>query len=301
MSTRDVLVNPVLTKAVVGVKYPGFIAREVLPIVDVQLPTGYIAVIKDGKFVEVETMRANGADPNEIRSAFDQIKYAVEEHALSHPLDKRNEIYPAEKSGANAVLKLKLRAAGKVDRLLQLSLERCAADTLFNPNNYSSAQKITLTGTDKFSDQEMSDPCGVLIDARDKAKKAMGILPNTLVLGADMFADLNQHPAILKILSNVVSGNKLEATPEDLAKIFRVAKVVVGEAIGQGGYVWGNCAAFVYVPGHSEEAPFHTCLVEDPKATEVQESDRNVAVDIQKFQKYQVLNCSQEHGFLVVG
>lgn len=84
----------------------------------------------------------------------------------------------------------------------------------------------------KWSDYTNSDPVGDVQKARTAIHKATGYRPNKLCLAQDVADTLVEHPDIIARVNNgQTTGVAQVAEYSDLAKVFRVAEVVVSGAV----------------------------------------------------------------------
>jgi hypothetical protein len=87
---------------------------------------------------------------------------------------------------------------------------------------------VTLSGTSQWSDETGSNPIDDMETAKETILKNTGFLPNTLVLGYQVFRKLKHHPDIVDRIkytsSNVV-------TADLLGRIFEIDRVLVSSAV----------------------------------------------------------------------
>lgn len=91
----------------------------------------------------------------------------------------------------------------------------------------SATNKAALSGTDQWSD-DSSKPYEKILDVMSNIE-AKGYNPNTLIMGADVFNRLRQHPEILGYMK-YVSGGKV-ASADDLKNLFGVQNIFVSRAV----------------------------------------------------------------------
>jgi len=137
---------------------------------------------------------------------------------------------------------------------MKLNLEFECSQLAMNAAGYDANHKVALAGTDKWTDYANSDPIKDINDAREAVRRSIGRYPNTLVLGADVFAVLKEHPAIM---AKVKYNSDQSMTEAILARIFDVSKVVIGKAIylpetaaetDLATDVWGGAVILAWVP-----------------------------------------------------
>ena len=142
-------------------------------------------------------------------------------------------------------------ATENVTEKLMLGHENAVAAKAFSGTYVT--QNTTLSGTDQWSDYANSDPFADIQTAIDTVKAASVMLPNTMVLGYEVWAILKHHPELLGRLS---VANIRVLTPQLLADLVGVKTVLIGEAMknnadeGQAdslGFVWGKKALLAFI------------------------------------------------------
>jgi hypothetical protein len=103
------------------------------------------------------------------------------------------------------------------------------ASIVHNPNTYAASRRVTLAGTDQFSDYDDSDPIGVI---KTGIESTLIFPPNTMVMGRAVWSKLSSHPKIV----NAVKGNLTNegiVTRQQFQELFSgegISKVLVGDA-----------------------------------------------------------------------
>jgi len=135
-------------------------------------------------------------------------------------------------------------------QVIRLNQEKRCSDLVFNADTYPSGNKATLSGTSQWSDYTDSNPVAAIMTALDVPFTR----PNKMILGRAVYTVLAQHPKMVKA-ANGSDGDSGVATREQIARVFDLDEVLVGEArvntanIGQAeNYqrVWGNACALIY-------------------------------------------------------
>jgi len=103
-------------------------------------------------------------------------------------------------------------------------------------------------GTSQWSDfSGVSDPIADIEAAKEAVRIKIGKRPNTVAVGAAVWAKLRQHP---KIIDRIKWTGSDSATPEMVANLFGVKRLLVGDAIYDNGGtfsdVWGKFAVVSY-------------------------------------------------------
>lgn len=125
-----------------------------------------------------------------------------------------------------------MRSARRVQRALLLAQEKRAADALFDTVNFT----IATPGT-KF-DAAGGEPLSYIHEQMDVLRASNhGIMPDTMVLGYNVFRELARNPEVRSFVGNSSSGiaSGLRILPnqdviEVLKSVFQLQHVYVGEA-----------------------------------------------------------------------
>lgn len=134
--------------------------------------------------------------------------------------------------------------------LLYLDREKRVADKVFDAANYASANKVTLSGTDQWSDFTNSKPIEDILKGLDA-----GIMrPNIMVIGRAAYTKLIQHPKIVEAVKGTGADVGIVKRAQ-IAELFELEDVLVGEGWfnsakkGQAASmsrVWGKHCALLY-------------------------------------------------------
>lgn len=242
------IIDPVLTTVAQGYKQADLVGGALFPQVPVGLRAGKIVTFGKEDFMLYSTRRAPGENTKRVQFGMTSGSYSLEDHSLEGavPIENYQEGMAPEKGFTVDHYKI---AIYKVSRIMALRLEKAQADLATTAGNYGSGNKTTLSGTSQWSDfSGTSNPVKDVETAKEAVRAAVGLRPNTMVMGAKVFAQLKQHPVIrdyLKYTSREV------ATPEILASLFGVSSVQVGDAIyandaGVFSDVWGKSVVLAY-------------------------------------------------------
>ena len=169
--------------------------------------------------------------------------YALED------VNRQNRRPPNERADVRGITALQTR------HLLALAREKRASDLVFAAGSYNTGMKSTLSGTSQWSSDD-SDPIGAVAAA---AEKFVGMPPNTMVIGSEVYAKLRRHPDVIEAYRGRFSGNAAQkglVGAEEMAAVFGVSRVLVGmsrydsAAVGATeslARTWGKYAALLYV------------------------------------------------------
>lgn len=237
-------VNAVLSHIARGYKFQNMVGTEVCPVVYHDVEQGQVPVFPDEMFQLGNTVRALRAATNEIiPEALTNVTYAMAEHDAAFPMDYREinasaRIHRRQKYGARVALSR-----------IMLRLEYEIATLVTTASSYASAHKTTLSGSTQWS-HASSTPIADIETARQTIMSAIGQVPNVLLLGKPAFKALKTNAQVLSILKT--TADKV-VTPQLLAQIFEVEKVVVGTAVQKtnaavASDIWGDFALLTYSP-----------------------------------------------------
>lgn len=243
---NDVRIDPVLTNLSVEYTNDELVAERIMPVVNVKKITGkYFEYDKD-KFRVVSTERAPGTRANSvdhgltIRSYGPIIEHALEENVPIEVIDQAEDVLAPMEDAAENVM----------HRML-LGREKALAAKMSNGSNFTN--KITLAGTDQWSDYANSNPLTDVETGRTTIHQATFLRANTLLLSYEVFRKLAHHP-LLKAELSLTRNKTLSAS--DLADLFEVEQVIVagsGENAADEGqadnlsYIWGKHAWLLYI------------------------------------------------------
>ncbi|HDY90304.1 MAG TPA: hypothetical protein ENH82_19565, partial [bacterium] len=119
---------------------------------------------------------------------------------------------------------------------------------------------VTLSGTDQWTDQTISDPIGDIFTGINAVFSTTGFEANKMVIGRKAFQDLQRHPAIIEAVFGDRGSNTL-ATAQAIATWFGLEKIIVAKKIKNtadegaagiitGSYeeIWGNDVLIYHAP-----------------------------------------------------
>lgn len=217
--------DPVLSTIAQGYSNAEMIAGALFPPVNVPSRGGKIVTFGKEDFMLYGSQRAPGENTKRVQFGYSSGNYALVDYGLEGqvPIEVMQEgmAVPGIDHGAMAVR--------KVSAIMALRLEKQAADIARTAASYAAANKNTaLTGTTLWSDLSASDPIANIETAKDAVRAATGKRPNTIVMGAAVMKSLRQHS---KVIDRIKYTGRDVPTPELLAALFGVQRVLVGDAI----------------------------------------------------------------------
>jgi len=250
------VVDPILTTHAQGYLQAKKVGLALFPSVSVPNLGG--TIIKFGKeaFKQYNARRSPGSDVKIIDIGYSSDKFQLVQDALDVKVPREHLGDAANVPGID----LGMTASNTAMKALTLALEVEQAGLAFDANNYSAANKITLTGADKWSDPT-SDPISDIEDAIEAVRKSCGLRPNTMTIGAQVWKHLKNHP---KILERFTFTSNQSISTQMIAALFGLETVAIGETVfaadnGDFQDVWGNGVVLAYVavdPKGREEPSF---------------------------------------------
>lgn len=246
MTNRYLGVDPMLTNVAIGYKNERFIADMVMPPLMVAKQSGKHFVYDRGRFRINDTERGSGSNSNEVTlSLTTGNPYFCEDHALRQ--------FVADEDVDNAITPTSpfVDATENVADMLRTGYEKTIADFVTNTSNLTS--NTTLSGTDQWSDYNNSDPFDDFETGMQTIHSNIGVNPNTLILGKQVWDKLKHHPDLLE---RVKYSQRGVITTDLLANLIGIERVLIGGAFytssdeGQTeatSYIWGKDAVLAYV------------------------------------------------------
>ncbi|MBF0168790.1 MAG: phage capsid protein [Alphaproteobacteria bacterium] len=232
------------TAIAIAYRNPAYIADAVLPRVTVGKKTFTYNVFPVAEsFTLPDTRVGRRSRPNVINLSATEASASCEDYGLDDliPQDDIDNAPQGHKPLDRSTMQLADYVA--------LDREVRAASLVFAAASYATGCKTTLSGTSQFSHAD-SDPISVILTGLD----ACLIRPNIGVFGQAVWTKIATHPKIVAAV-NRNSGDKGIATREDVAKLFELEEVFVGQSRlntarkGQTATlsrVWGKHGALLY-------------------------------------------------------
>jgi len=221
-----------------------YVGLQLLPVVPVKKESDkyYKYDSKADRFRIPTTLRAPKTESKMVDWKVTTGTYQCEEHALNDLIDDR------EKNNADKPLNLEVDTVEFLTDIIELAQEKRIVDLLTGAGMTHNA-----TITTKWNVYADSDPISDIETGKQDVHSRIFRYPNVLLLGVQVYDQLKHHPDILDRIKYVQKG---VVTPELMASIFEVDKVIIGAAgyntkkEGQTaiyGYLWGKYALLAYV------------------------------------------------------
>ena len=246
------VVDPILSEHARGYRQAQLVASVLFPFADIAAYGGRVIEFGKESFKVYNSKRAPGAATKRVRFGYEGKPYSIIPSSLE-------AVVPREHMrDANAVpgINLATRAVNVVLRSQLLEYEVECAGIATNASNYDNDHKVTLTGTDVWSN-DASDPASDVETGKEAVRASIGLYPNTMLLSATAFSKLKRHP---KIIARSADSGIRKVTLDLLRQVFEIENIVVGAGVVAGandefGDVWGTSVVLAYVsPGSDVNA-----------------------------------------------
>lgn len=220
-----------LTAIIMGFTNKAMIADQVMPrTAPLDSPRYKYQRYAPGQFAYVpDTAVGRRTQVNEVEFVGETKHGETKEYALKHAF------VPRDFDGVKNPEAKRASATAALANLLELSRELRVAKQVFDPANYG-ANVIELSASEKL-DIDDADPVKIIRGAL----KACRIRPNVAIMGTDEWDALSAHPRILAAVvraAGVVGsiGAAGIATKEEVARLFGLQEIIVGEALVSSSY-----------------------------------------------------------------
>lgn len=218
------VVDPVLTEVAQGFRHPDRIGEIIFPRVTVTASGGQIIQFGKESFRKRDYSRAPGANAKQVDFGYQGDKYALVNKSADAKVPREWQRDASRVPGID----LGSRAVEVTMRALELELEIEQAELALDATQYAAANKVTLSGTDQWSDTSGSDPITQIDDYRDTVAGRVGIRPNVLELGRKAWRLLKNHPKVTDRFKHTTSA---ALTEELIAALLQLDRIVVGRAV----------------------------------------------------------------------
>jgi hypothetical protein len=240
------VIDPILSRIALGYRHPEHIGQHLFPVVPVQVAGGKVIEFDKSGFRLYNTARAPGTKAKRLQFGHLGKPYAVENHALDAVVPREHQ----REAGAVPGIDLATRAVNLVLKSGSLVLENQHATLATDVANYDANHQVTLAGTDQWNDYANSNPIADVKAGREAIRSSIGMYPNVIMISAKVMSALEEHPAFVDRIKYTSSDSVDEAL---LARLFKIKKVVVGQAIAFDDDdtsidLWGRDVVMAYVP-----------------------------------------------------
>ena len=241
------IIDPVLTTAARGYVNAMFIHRALFPAVPVGARGGTRVEFDRTDFRRVNSRRAPGARTSHVQFGHEGQKFALNQHRLlgKQPLE------PAQDAMSVAGIDMNMRTVDGTQALIELEKEIDAATIATDTANYDAAHVMSPNAASRW-DADGSSPTDDILEAVEIIRQETARRPNVVVMGGAVYSKVRKHEeALSSIRYKDADGSKKIATADDLAALWDVEKIVVGDAIwvdedDQPTDVWGKHVVVAY-------------------------------------------------------
>lgn len=208
-------------------QFQGFIAYQVLPILQVALSASTFGRIKTehlGKLSDVT--RGPKGDYNRIDWAFGEDSYATREYGLEGVVSDRNAKLYANYFDAEMV------TAKKVLFNILAKAEQRVAAAVFNATTFTGSA-LTTAVTNEWDDTVNATPITDVLAGSQKVRDNCGRYPNAAVMNRKVFRNLRECEQIIERIKASGAGDKVK--PSDInaqmiAACFDLERVIVADS-----------------------------------------------------------------------
>jgi hypothetical protein len=249
-SLNQLHVDEALTQISVAYRNQAFVAEEVMPVVPVMKKNDVFFRFSKQHFRSYMDAYSAGQRAQQIEVDLDSRGfYMADGHALE------DSITDDERDQADPGAQLEVEKTEKLTNIIALNEEIHLFTSIITPGNIT--QNSTLSGTAQWSDYINSDPVGEVLLQRRTVQQQIGDFPNYLLMSQPVMDTLANHPRILDRVKYTANGARNQLDEQDLARVFKVDKVLVSAALYQTsnegeadnlGYIMGKNAMLFYRP-----------------------------------------------------
>jgi len=218
------IIDPVLTTAARGYRNAEHVHPALFPRVETGSRGGQRIEFDRTAFRRVKGLRAPGAQTRRIQFGHEGEAVLLQQHRLEGMAPVEN----LEDAGRGPGIDLGARTVDGVLSLISLEREIDAAELLADESNYRAGHVKALAANARW-DAAGSDPTADIVNAIEQVRSVIGRRAQTVLLGPQVFTTVCAHE---KILQQIRYGGAAPAVmTEDLARLWRVQRVVIGDAV----------------------------------------------------------------------
>lgn len=237
----DVHVDAILTN--ISVAYiqseSRFIASQVFPNVPVQKQSDkYFTYTKNDWFRDEAAVRADGTQSVGSGYGLSTATYSADVYAF------HKDVGDQVRANADSPLNPDQDATRFVTQRMLIRQEIQWVTDYFTTSVWGT-DKVGATDFTRWDDYAGSNPIDDIEDGKEAILSNTGFMPNTLVMGYQVFRQLKHHPDIIDRIKYTTSQN---VTPDLLARMFEVDRVLVATAV-KATNVESETAAYAFTHG----------------------------------------------------
>lgn len=203
----------------------GYIARKVLPTVDVASQAGNFGKIPLEQLLQQrDTKRAPGSGYARGNFTFDDATYSCEEHGAEEPIDDREAKMYAEYFDAELI------ATQRAYNSVLANAEKRVADAIFNTTTWTGAALTTDVSGVPWATVATAKPLTNVEAAVQKVYDGSGLWPNALVINKKVFRNLRNTAEVIDRIASSGAGDRnlaSDVTIQMLAQAFDLDFIIV--------------------------------------------------------------------------
>lgn len=203
----------------------GYIARKVLPTIDVASQSGNFGKIPLAQLLQQrDTKRAPGSGYARGQFTFDVSTYACEEHGAEEPVDDREAKMYGEYFDAELI------ATRRAYNAVLRNAEQRVADAIFNTTTWTGASLYTDVSGTPWATIGSAVPLTNVEAAVQKVYDGSGLWPNALIINRKVFRNLRNTTQVIDRIASSGAGNRnlaSDVTIDMLAQAFDLDYIIV--------------------------------------------------------------------------
>ena len=203
----------------------GYIARKVLPTVDVASQAGNFGKIPLEQLLQQrDTKRAPGSGYSRGNFTFDDSIYSCKENGAEEPIDDREAMMYAEYFDAETV------STQRAYNAVLANAEKRVADAIFNTSTWTGASLTTDVSSVPWATIASAKPLANVEAAVQKVYDGSGLWPNALVINKKVFRNLRNTPEVIDRIASSGAGDRnlaSDVTLQMLAQAFDLDYIIV--------------------------------------------------------------------------
>ena len=199
-----------------------YIAREILPILNVGKEAATISVTKRKNLTIPETKHANGAVYNRVELYMDDMAYACEDHGLEGVVTDRDKEKYADDFDAE------VEKTQGVKIKMMLAREKRIRDLIFSTTTWTGAALYTDNSSNPW-DTATTDIISQVGAAKEKVRLNTGVPANALIIGEAAMQNLLKNDDVIGRFpgTTIITEALIRA---NLGAIFGLTDLLVGQA-----------------------------------------------------------------------
>ncbi len=203
----------------------GYIARKVMPTVDVASQAGNFGKIPLAQLLQQrDTKRNPGSGYARGNFTFDSSTYSCEEHGAEEPIDDREAKMYAEYFDAEVI------ATKRAYNAVLRNAEKRVADAVFNTTTWTGSSLTTDVSGTPWATIASAVPLTNVESAVQKVYDGSGLWPNALVVNRKVFRNLRNTTQVIDRIASSGAGNRnlaSDVTIDMLASAFDLDYIIV--------------------------------------------------------------------------